>query len=274
MQKRFDANSQQKQTSVCMSIGPRVLDLHFRRDLPKGLCALAVMTKVPRAGEVKTRLIPPLTPDEAALLNRSFLSDTFTAITNATCDGLTRGVAVFTPIGAEQEIEAILPKEFELLPQRGDAFGERLIFAVQDLFSFGFESVCLIDSDSPTVPVDFFSEAAAILSKEPNVVVLGPSEDGGYYLIGSRVLHRELFQGIDWSTDRVLEQTIERARELALEVRFLPEWYDIDDRIALRRLCSELFGPRDGNGHAYPAPVTKACLEKLLQGAGRERILA
>src|SRR5438093_12802435 len=149
-----------------MRIRPRVLDPHTRRDLPSGLCALAVMTKVPRPGEVKTRLTPPLTPEEAAWLNRSFLNDTFTAIANAGCHGLTRGVAVFTPVGAEREMEAILPDEFELLPQRGDAFGERLSFAMEDLFSLGFESVCLIDSDSPTVPIDFFSQAARILSKE------------------------------------------------------------------------------------------------------------
>src|SRR5713226_3270214 len=89
------------------------------------LCALAVMTKAPRAGQVKTRLVPPLTPAEAAQLNTCFLRDTADAIAKATGD-IAQGIAVFTPVGAEQAYSDILPHDFDLLPQRGNGFGERL----------------------------------------------------------------------------------------------------------------------------------------------------
>src|SRR5690348_187180 len=108
-------------------------------------CALAVMTKVPRPGHVKTRLVPPLTPEEAAELNVCFLRDTAAAIQHA-CGTAAAGVAVYTPMGFETAYADILPPEFQLLPQRGDGFGERLAFAAEDIFRCGFNSVCLIDS--------------------------------------------------------------------------------------------------------------------------------
>ena len=210
------------------------------------LCALAVMTKAPRAGRVKTRLVPPLTPAEAAQLNVCFLRDTAAVISQA-CSGNTRGIAVYTPVGAEADYANILPREFQLIPQRGDGFGERLEHAVEDLFAIGFASVCLIDSDSPTVPPKFYMAAARSLSMHGDRVVLGPSEDGGYYLVGMKQNHRRLFQNIDWSTERVLEQTKTRAAELGVEVKLLPTCYDVDDRQSLQRLCNELFGENEGS---------------------------
>src|SRR5437762_13805851 len=130
----------------------RVLDPRKNDRVPAGLCALAVMTKAPQAGKVKTRLTPPLTPEEAAALNICFLRDTTAAISQAATNGGARGLAVSTPVGAEEAYAGILPEDVELVPQRGDGFGERLSFATEDLFSLGFSSVCLIDSDSPTVP--------------------------------------------------------------------------------------------------------------------------
>jgi rSAM/selenodomain-associated transferase 1 len=205
----------------------------------KNLCALAIMTKAPRAGQVKTRLVPPLSPEEAAQLNVCFLRDTAAAIAKA-CGTTARGVGVYTPIGAEAAYSDILPSKFELLHQHGDGFGERLAFATEDLFQCGFASVCLIDSDSPTVSADVYREAVEMLSKPGDRVVLGPSDDGGYYLIGLKQNHRQLFERIDWSTERVLEQTKRRARELSLEVSLLPTGYDVDDATTLRRLCGEL----------------------------------
>src|SRR6266404_9024678 len=127
----------------------RVLDPATPASLGKNLCALAVMTKAPRAGQVKTRLVPPLSPEDAAQLNICFLRDTAAAITKA-CGTTARGVGVYTPISAEAAYIDILPSDFELLQQRVDGFGERLAFATADLFQCGFGSVCLIDSDSPT----------------------------------------------------------------------------------------------------------------------------
>jgi glycosyltransferase A (GT-A) superfamily protein (DUF2064 family) len=137
-----------------------------------------------------------------------------------------------------------------LLPQRGDEFGERLYFAVEDLFKCGFEAVCLIDSDSPTVPDENFAEAAELLSVSDDRVVLGPSDDGGYYLIGLKKPHRHLFEQIDWSTERVLNQTIKRATESGLETKVLPTGYDVDDAASLRRLSNELLSENSNNNIA------------------------
>jgi len=237
----------------------RVLDPAARAPIGKNLCALAVMTKAPRAGQVKTRLVPPLTPEEAAQLNVCFLRDTAAAIAKA-CGTTARGVGVYTPIGAEGAYIDILPSDFELLPQRGDGFGERLAFATADLFQCGFGSVCLIDSDSPTVSGDVYAGAVEMLSKAGDRVVLGPSDDGGYYLIGLKRTRRELFEQIDWSTERVLDQTKTRARELNLDVSLLRTGYDVDDAAALRRLCDELLSK---SSDAEIAPNTRKFLASL-----------
>ena len=245
----------------------RVLNPIISGSIQKGLCALAVMTKAPRAGQVKTRLVPPLTPEEAAQLNSCFLRDTTAAIAEA-CNKTASGVAVYTPAGCESAYADILPNVFDLLPQRGDDFGERLSCAADDLFHCGFSSVCLIDSDSPTVSAAIYSKAVQLLSMEGNRVVLGPSDDGGYYLIGLKRNRAELFERIDWSTERVLDQTMKRAEELNIEVALLPSCYDVDDRTALARLCTELLG-RDS---AETAPNTKQFLAELVKREGRERI--
>ena len=255
-----------------MKVVHLVLDPGNPSPLGKNVCALAVMTKAPQAGKVKTRLTPPLTPEEAAALNICFLRDTTAAISQAATNGGARGIAVYTPVGAEEAYAGILPEDFELVPQRGDGFGERLIFATEDLFSLGFSSVCLIDSDSPTVPQQAFADASSILSQQDDAVVLGPSDDGGYYLIGLKKLHRSLFEEIDWSTEHVLDQTIDRARRLGLRVHLLPAWYDVDDRATLRRLCQEFFAPNGSHAQGYPAPATRRYLDDLLKREGRERI--
>ena len=250
----------------------RVLDPNNPEQVTKGLCALAVMTKAPQAGKVKTRLTPPLSSEEAAALNTCFLRDTAAAITKTAENGTARGIAVYTPVGAEAAYKGILPEEFELLPQRGDGFGERLAFATEDLLRLGFDSLCLIDSDSPTVPPQAFAKAVEFLSERSDSVVLGPSDDGGYYLIGLKKLHRQLFVGIDWSTELVLEQTIQRAREIDLQVHLLPTWYDVDDRNTLNRLCQEFFGANGRPSEGHPAPATRQFLHDLLQKEGRQRI--
>src|SRR5216684_2420797 len=195
----------------------RVLDPTTPASLGKNLCALAVMTKAPRAGKVKTRLVPPLSPEEAAQLNVCFLRDTAAAIVKA-CATNARGVGVYTPIGAEA--------------------------AYIDLLQCQFASVCLIDSDSPTVSADVYAKAVEFLTDPGDRVVLGPSGDGGYYLIGMKQNHPQLFERIDWSTEHVLEQTKQRAREFNLEVSLLPTGYDVDDAATLRRLCDELLSSK------------------------------
>lgn len=255
-----------------MNAKHRVLDPSTSDRVPAGLTALAVMTKAPQAGRVKTRLTPPLLPDEAASLNICFLRDTAAAISRTASSGKAQGVGVYTPAGSEAAYSEILPPEFILVPQRGDSFGERLLAATDDLLRLGFDSLCLIDSDSPTVPCNVFTQAVDFLSRPEDCVVLGPSDDGGYYLIGLKKPHRELFEKIDWSTERVLEQTIAAARALDLPVHLLPAWYDVDDRATLSRLCQELFGSNGSARSGFAAPATRGYLSELIDREGRGRI--
>jgi rSAM/selenodomain-associated transferase 1 len=233
------------------------------------LCALAVMTKAPRAGQVKTRLTPPLTPEEAAGLNVCFLRDIFAAISKAGHNA--RGIGCYTPVGSEEAYHDIVPAEFQLIAQRNGDFGERLAGAIEDLLAVSFGSVCLINSDSPTAPAVVFAEAVRLLSLPNEHIVIGPSDDGGYYLIGMKKLHPRLFERIDWSTDRVLSQTLERVAEIGLDVRFLPACYDVDDRTTLHRLCDDLLGPNDSRDPEI-APATREFLREIVAREGRQRI--
>ena len=103
-----------------------------------------------------------------------------------------------------------------------------------------------VDSDSPTLPMAYVREAAAVLGEDRADVVLGPCEDGGYYLIGTRQPHPGLFEGILWSTAQVLGMTLEKARVLDLRVHLLPSWFDVDTERDLRRLHEEMI--RQGGG--------------------------
>ena len=149
-----------------------------------GMCALAVMAKAPRAGKVKTRLAPPLTLEGAAALNVCFLRDT-TANIDAVCErGGAAGLVCYTPVGDESAFDGLLPESFALIAQRGDGFGERLLAAAEDILACGYGAVCLIDSDSPTMPAEALEMAVRELAREGDRIVLGGSDDGGYYLIG------------------------------------------------------------------------------------------
>lgn len=225
------------------------------------------MTKSPRAGQVKTRLIPPLTPAEAAALNICFLRDTALAI--ARVEEAAQGVGCYTPVGDENIYADILPADFQLIAQRGASLEERIVGAIEDLLIFGFSSVCLINSDSPTLTTASLAEAVRILSLPQAGLVMGPADDGGYYLIGVSAPLPPLFEGIDWSTERVLDQTLQRASELALKVSLLPDCYDVDDRATLHRLCGELLGD---DGIDSIAPFTQEFLRAIVAREGRDRI--
>jgi rSAM/selenodomain-associated transferase 1 len=225
-------------------------------------CAMAIMAKAPRAGKVKTRLSPPLTLEESAALNICFLRDT--AENLVTLSGAV-GMVCYTPVGDESAFDGLLPEGFALVGQRGDAFGERLLAAAADILNCGFGAVCLIDSDSPTVPAEAFEAAIAALSCEGDRVVLGPSHDGGYYLIGLKRAHAAVFERIAWSTASVLEETLERAREAGIEVVLLPLWYDVDDAATLAILSDELLeakNPDFATLAGYAAPHTRGFLLK------------
>lgn len=227
-----------------------------------GLCAFGIMTKAPEPGRVKTRLSPPLSSEQAAQLNKCFLKDLGESIARASSENTGFGVAIYTPAGKESLYDRIFPAGFHFVLQRGTDFGERLSLAAEDLLKVGFDSVCLINSDSPTVPASSFAKAARLLAEKRDRVVLGPSDDGGYYLIGIERLHRRLFEDINWSTEHVLEQTKQRAADLGLETAVLPSAFDIDDGTSLERLWREI-----GNAPDTPARASRDYLKQNFANA-------
>lgn len=236
--------------------------------------ALVVMAKAPVPGSVKSRLVPPLDRYEAASLNRCFLRDICASIESVGAHSGVHGLIAYTPAGSEPAFEGFLPDSFRLLRQRGKDLGERLFHATGDLLHAGYESVCLINSDSPTLPQTILAEAIACLKKAGDRIVLGGSDDGGYYLIGLKRAHRRVFEDINWSTPAVFSQTLGRAAELGIEVVSLPRWYDVDDASSLRRLAIELFGDdsaRDGR-RGSDAPFTRDFLRGLMAGGLAERL--
>src|SRR5215216_4810937 len=230
--------------------------------------ALGLMAKAPLEGEVKTRLVPPLTPREAAALNICFLRDMAANINSIEAAS---GLVVYTPAGSESAFAGILPERFSFLAQRGAHLGERLCNATDDLLRQGFGAVCLINSDSPTLPRSILIRALELLTIEGDRVVLGAAEDGGYYLIGLKHAHRNLFNEIAWSTSDVLALTTQRAAEIDLPIELLPPWYDVDDAVTLNRLCEELLSTSSLNG-AYAAPHTRAFLDSIIKTEGLQRI--
>ena len=229
-----------------------------------GRCALTVMAKAPIAGKVKTRLSPPLTSAQAAELNACFLRDTVANLALAATRAPAEVVISYTPVGEEAAFVGVVPDGTLFVPQRGVSFGERLLRSAEDLFACGFSAVCLIDSDSPTVPTEEFVAAVQVLAQPGARAVLGGSADGGYYLIGLQQAHPNLFERITWSTALVFAETLERAREIQLPVSRLTEWYDVDDAESLNRLRAEMSRPPVG-WPGYPAPHSQAYLRALEQ---------
>src|SRR5580698_3772556 len=224
-----------------------ILDSNHTDSSLQSLCALAIMAKAPRPGRVKTRLSPPLTPDQAAAINTCFLRDTTANIAALAENGACAGIISYTPVGDEHLFEGLLPQGYRLVPQRGDGFGSRLLTTAQDLFACGFSSVCLIDSDSPTVPREVFAMAVDALQRPGDRIVLGPSHDGGYYLIGMKRAHTEPFEKITWSTASVFNETVAAIQSIGVELVTLPVWYDVDDAATLAVLRAELIdGLRPG----------------------------
>jgi glycosyltransferase A (GT-A) superfamily protein (DUF2064 family) len=166
-------------------------------------------------------------------------------------------------VGDEAAFDGLLPEGFALISQRGDAFGERLLAAAEDILACGFGAVCLIDSDSPTLPQAALVQAVDELLRPGDRVVLGGSDDGGYYLIGLKRAHKEPFERITWSTASVYAETVERCREAGIELVELPVWYDVDDAETLAVLERELVEgvrPEFATVDGYAAEATREFL--------------
>jgi rSAM/selenodomain-associated transferase 1 len=204
--------------------------------------ALVVVGKAPIAGQVKTRLCPPLTAQRAAGLHRAFLRDT---VALAQAVDSVEVVVLYPPCdGAERALIEALGPTARLLPQRGEGLGDALSGAAAALLADGYDQIALISSDNPDLPPAYV--AAAFAALDDHDVALGPAEDGGYYLIALSRPHLGLFERITWSTAVVFDQTRQRAAELGLSLAALPPWRDVDDLAGLRRLHADLAaGPAD-----------------------------
>jgi rSAM/selenodomain-associated transferase 1 len=222
-------------------------------------CAIAVMAKAPRRGEVKTRLVPPLSESDAAALSGCFIQDIAGNILAAARAAPIDGYVAYSPPGSEDLFAPLLPERIGLLPPRRIGLGHSLVDAAEDLLAAGYGSACLVNADSPTLPTSILLAAAHALAPPGDRLVLGPAEDGGYYLIGLKHPHRRLFEEIAWSTEHVFRQTLDRAAEIGLHTVTLTGWYDVDDVASLRRLIDEL---GDAKGAGYAAPHTAAFLRR------------
>jgi uncharacterized protein len=205
-----------------------------------GSCGIAIMAKASAPGRTKTRLVPPLTFDQAAALNTAFLQDIARNLLSARSRAAITGYVAFAPAGTEAFFHDTLPADIGLINACLSNFGDCLLHAVQEIFARGHAAAVVLNSDSPTLPTALLVETAEILARPGERAVLGPSTDGGYYLLGLKTVHRRLFEDIVWGTERVAAQTLERAREVELDMHMLPPWYDVDDAEGLRRLCREL----------------------------------
>jgi len=197
--------------------------------------ALIVVAKEPVPGRTKTRLCPPFNPETAAAFYRCLLLDTLALMQRLEEADLS---VAFAPPDARAYFGGIVANGFRLVPQLGADLGERLANALAHHFDLGYRRVAIMNSDGPTLPLAYLEEAFSALDGAD--VTLGPGHDGGYYLIGMERLHPELFQGIAWSTEQVIPQTLAVARRLGLAVHCLPGWYDVDVGEDLPRLRRDL----------------------------------
>lgn len=196
--------------------------------------ALLLIAKRPAPGQTKTRLTPPLTGEQASALYECFLRDTIDIV--RAVPGVARLIN-YLPHDEEDYFRQLAP-DFELIPQMGAELGERLDNVLTHCLSNGHTRAVVMDSDSPTLPAAYLAQAFDELERAE--VVLGPCDDGGYYLIGLTRPQPRLLREVQMSTPNVLNDTLALAAELKLRVALLPTWYDVDTVAELDRLRLEL----------------------------------
>jgi len=202
--------------------------------------ALIVFAKAPEPGAVKTRLTGLLTDDEAARLYDAFLRDSLDAYSR-----LDASVRLYLTPSSGDLPDGLVPDGVTCHTQRGVGLGERMLNAFVETFLAGFGRVIIIGTDHPTLPLAFVERAFDELA-DPFTTVLGPSDDGGYYLLGMNEVYPHLFQGMAYSHPGVFADTLERAQSTTASVSILPPWYDVDTPDALRRLAADLDAGAEG----------------------------
>ena len=227
--------------------------------------AIGIICKAPQPGRSKTRLAAAIGVAAASELSACFLRDVAAAIEAVPGALGRRGYGVYAPAGTEHIMRQLLPVGFGLLLQAGDDLGYVLVGAARALLLAEHDCVLLVNGDSPTLPPRLLVQAIETLREPGDRMVLGPASDGGYYLIGLKRPHRQLFTQIAWGTDTVARSTCERAAEIGLATTMLPEWYDVDDLETLRWLQDELAGHSTRFRAGGFAPASRAFLKTAPQ---------
>jgi rSAM/selenodomain-associated transferase 1 len=209
---------------------------------PPGVAMVVVLARAPSAAG-KTRLTATMTSAQGQALRRALLEDTL-ASAHATGFPVT---LCYTPAHARDEMAAMAGRVGGVAPmlrlQRDGDLGARMRHAIGTCLGDGSDRVVLIGSDLPGLPADRLMSAVAALA-EPADVVLGPSEDGGYYLVGvsrtrSEAALEALFEGVPWGTPEVLATTLARVRAAGLCVALVAPWFDVDSPEDLARVCGD-----------------------------------
>ncbi len=196
---------------------------------------LIIFAKDPIPGKVKTRLTPHITPTEAAELYKAFITDIICNTLKLKCEQVT---IAYTPSNAEAAFHSICGQSVNYLPQKGHNLGERMKNAFKHSFAKGSERTVIIGTDSPTLPSSYIQKAFDALNEVP--VTIGPTFDGGYYLIGLSEQNNAIFDDIDWSTSKVFGQTLARIHAMNKQLYALPPWYDVDTPDNLEFLRSHI----------------------------------
>jgi len=196
--------------------------------------ALIVFAKHPEPGRVKTRLSPVLSPYESARLYRAFLLDALEQYAAIGPD-----VRLYLSPAKNEATELALPTSVTALGQVGATLGDRMRRAFEETLATGYDRAVIIGTDHPTLPSAFIEQAFAALDA-PSSLALGPSTDGGYYLLGMSAFYPQLFQNMEYSHGRVFAQTLTRAGQTNARLTILPPWYDVDEPQDLERLVDDL----------------------------------
>jgi rSAM/selenodomain-associated transferase 1 len=198
--------------------------------------SLIIFAKSPIPGKVKTRLTPYITPTEAAELYKAFIADIMCNTHKLKCERVT---IAYTPSDAKATFHNLCGQSVNYVPQKGDNLGERMKNAFTYSFDKGSKRTVIIGTDSPTLPLSYIQKAFDALKEVP--VTIGPTFDGGYYLIG-----------LDWSTSRVFSQTLTRIQAINKQLYVLPPWYDVDTPDNLEFLRSHILSMKMSENEDVP----------------------
>ena len=226
-----------------------------------------VFAKNPIPNYVKTRLIPRLSADQAAALYRAFLTDWCETLSELSTIDL---IVAYTPEGSQSDLQTIIGDAVTYIQQTGDNLGERLTSATYWASENGYEKIIITGSDSPTLPLAYISQAFEVL--DICDIVVGPSVDGGYYLIGFSnqnltAVVPTIYEGIAWSTKNVLQQTVEHIHRINAKLNLLPVWYDVDTPEDLDFLQAHLSALRLAEGRVQAVRTEKILLKLSKENA-------